>query len=89
MGRDRKYGDVSTTEGFIPSDEPVFMLRARDICSVETIAYYLAQCVEAGSPRQHLDLVLDAVDEFRSWQEAHEDDLKVPDSVRHGGMADA
>jgi hypothetical protein len=89
MGYDRKYGDVSTTEGYIPSDEPVFMLRARDVCSVGTIAHYLALSIEAGSSKEHLDLVLDSVDEFRLWRDAHVDDMKVPDSVRHGGMADA
>jgi hypothetical protein len=90
MGRDRKYGEVTTTEGaYIPSDEPVFMLRARDVCSVGTIARYLVLSVESGADREHLDMVLDSLDEFKAWQNLHEDDMKVPDSVRHGGMADA
>jgi hypothetical protein len=90
MGRDRKYGEVTTTEGaYIPSDEPVFMLRARDVCSIDTIAHYLVMSVAVGADREHLDRVLDSIDEFRAWKDANVSEMKIPDSVRHGGMADA
>lgn len=88
MGYDTKYGYISTSKGSIPEDEPVFMIRARDTTSIDVIANYIALCIKAGSPKRHLDLVLNALEEFQKWQNEHRPELKVPASKRHGGMAD-
>ena len=59
----------------IPSDEPIFILRAQDIHSVEALTEYSNVVCS--------DEVMNAVDErikeFEKWQEEHSDLVKEPD----------
>lgn len=80
MGYDGKYGKVLTEFGHIPDDEPVIVFRARDITTVDLLAYYLMRCVKKGSPKRHLDIITTTVGRFRDWQDAHPDKVRVPDS---------
>lgn len=82
MGYDRKYGRVTTEHGDIPDDEPVIVFRARDRLTPKLLAYYLLLCSKAGTPRRHLELILDSNDLFRTWQEANPDRVRMPDSER-------
>lgn len=88
MGNSRKYGQITTEQGNVPPAEPVFMVRARDITSVDLITDYLTLCVRAGSPRRHLELVMDTLNDFRKYQTANKGELKIPQGRRSGGMAD-
>ena len=82
MGYDGTYGKVTTEHGDIPDDEPVIVFRARDVTTVDVLAYYLMRCAKKGSPTRHLSLVVQAVARFRAWQEENPDKVKVPDSER-------
>ena len=82
MGYDAKYGNVTTTHGSIPDDEPVIVFRARDTTTPDLLAYYLMRCVKKGSPKRHLDLIVATIERFRRWQVENPDQVKVPDSER-------
>jgi hypothetical protein len=82
MGYDRKYGRVVTEHGDIPDDEPVIVFRARDITTKDLLAYYLMRCVKVGSPKRHLDIVVNTLEDFRNWQRNNTSKVKVPDSER-------
>lgn len=75
---DNKYGWVLTEHGNFEPGEPVVVFRAKDVLLPKVLAYYHLFCVKAGSPRRHLDLIMNSRDRVVSWQEDH--DFKVPDS---------
>lgn len=80
MGFDAKYGKVTTEHGDIPDDEPVFVLRARDMATVSTLQTYETICAALGSPQRHLDGIVAARRGIHAWQQEHQDRMKVPDS---------
>ena len=82
MGYDGKYGTITTQFGDIPDDEPVIVFRARDVTTVDLLAYYLMRCIKKGSPQRHLNLIVATVERFKNWQRDHPDEVKVPDSAR-------
>jgi hypothetical protein len=82
MGYDRKYGRVTTEHGEIPDDEPVIVFRARDNLTCPLLSHYRELCEQAGSPQRHLELIEGTYTMFADWQEAHPDQVKVPDSER-------
>lgn len=83
MAIDRKYGRVTIERGNIGEDEPVVVFRAQDGLLCKVLAYYHLFCLKAGSPRRHLDAILDARDAVAAWQD--ENPTKVPssDSLAH------
>lgn len=80
MAIDRKYGRVTTERGDFGEDEPVVVFRARDLTLPKLLAYYHLFCVQAGSPRKHLDLIMATRDDVVRWQSKNEGRLRVPAS---------
>ena len=80
MGKDLKYGRVTTEHGTIGEDEPVVVFRARDINLPKVLAYYHLFCMQEGSPEYHLNLIRESRDEVLAWQDLFSDQVKVPDS---------
>lgn len=78
MGRDGKYGMVTTEHGDIPDGEPVIVFRARDALTPALLDSYYALCKAAGSPQRHLDLIEATRLTFVGWQEKN--GSRVPDS---------
>ncbi len=78
MAIDIKYGKVTTERGTIGEDEPVFVFRAQDRLLPKVLAYYHLFCLRAGSPRHHLDSILEARDAVSEWQS--ENMTKIPTS---------
>lgn len=78
MARDPKYGKVTLEHGNIGEDEIVIVFRARDRLLPKLLAYYHLFCVKAGSPRRHLNIILNARDAVIEWQKSNL--TKVPDS---------
>jgi hypothetical protein len=71
MAHDLKYGKVTTERGDIGENEPVIVFRAQDVLLPKLLAYYHLFCLRAGSPRRHLDLILDSRETVEAWQEVH------------------
>ncbi len=72
MAIDHKYGRVTLEHGTIGEDEPVFVFRATDKFLPKVLAYYHLFCLSGGSPRRHLDIILNGRDTVIAWQERHE-----------------
>lgn len=82
MGRDGKYGTVTTEHGDIPGDEPVIVFRARDRLTPPLLSHYYEMCKATGSPPRHLEMIQGAYKQFVQWQEEHPDEVRQPDSER-------
>jgi hypothetical protein len=78
MAIDRKYGRVTLEHGNIGEDEPVIVFRAKDALLPKVLSYYALFCLKAGSPRRHLTLILDSIDQVKEWQKTN--GSKTPDS---------
>jgi hypothetical protein len=81
MAIDIKYGRVTTERGTIGEDEPVVVFRAQDTLLPKVLAYYLLFCVKAGSPRHHLDAIIDARDAVQAWQSHNRTKTPSSDSL--------
>ncbi len=68
MAIDHKYGRVTLEHGTIEEDEPVVVFRATDSFLPKLLAYYHLFCLRGGSPRRHLDLILNSRDKVLDWQ---------------------
>ena len=78
MAIDAKYGRVTLEHGSIGEDEPVIVFRAKDALLPKLFAYYHLFCLKAGSPKRHLDLILESRERVMDWQ--GKNDTKIPDS---------
>lgn len=78
MAIDNKYGHVTLEHGTIGPDEPVVVFRATDSILPKLLAYYHMFCIKAGSPRRHLDIILDAREKVLIWQ--YENGSRTPSS---------
>ena len=81
MAIDLKYGRVTTEHGTIGEDEPVVVFRAQDETLPKLLAYYHLFCVKEGSPRHHLDAIMDAREKVLEWQKDHHTQTPRSDSL--------
>jgi hypothetical protein len=81
MAVDIKYGRVTTERGTIGEDEPVVVFRAQDELLPKVLAYYHQLCLEEGSPRHHLDGILDAREVVQAWQSLNHTKTPSSDSL--------
>lgn len=79
MGYDGKYGRVTVERGTIGEDEPVIVFRAQDALACPLISAYYKLC-EGRARIEHLAAIEQAYSRFADWQEAHPDQVKVPDT---------
>lgn len=59
--------------------EPVFVLRARDSCSTETLAKWIALCKESGVVQAKITDAESDLARFVEWQDTHQDECRLPD----------
>jgi hypothetical protein len=89
MAYDRKYGEITAEHGDVvhgepgvplnESDEPVFIIRAQDACAVDAVLRYRGAAEDKGASEELLYAVEEAAGAISEWQEAHPDQVKVPD----------
>lgn len=84
VGYDGKYGRVTTQFGDIGEDEPVIVFRAQDQLLPKVLMYYHLFCLKAGSPRKHLDIIVDSIERVKAWQRNNR--TKVPESAGPAGQ---
>lgn len=60
----------------IPDDEPVFILRARDIMAVETLSRYHSRIMD----NEHARAVHFRIEQFERFAKAHPERMKSPDT---------
>lgn len=77
MTVDTKYGRIAI-DG-IPEDEPVFVLRAKDKASVETIKDYRLNARAEGSTDSFCHSVDQVVRDFERWQRTNPAKVRAAD----------
>jgi hypothetical protein len=60
-------------------DEPIFVFRAQDILSVMVLSHYAKLLEDYQQDGSQLVSVVDAANDFRSWQKANPGKVKLPD----------
>jgi hypothetical protein len=84
-GQEPKYGVNENGELYnletgsvIPDDEPVFILRARDIHAVDTLEFYFQQCHVEG----HKQVVSNRIQQFYDFADKNQDRMRYPGQYR-------
>lgn len=80
MAIDLKYGKVTLEHGDIGETEPIVVFRATDRLVPKLLAYYHLFCLREGSPKRHLDLILESRAIFVKWQERNSLEIRTPSS---------
>lgn len=65
----------------IPDDEPIFILRARDVTAVELLKKYGDLVKASGCNTEHRTSVQKRVDQFSKFAADNPDRMKVPDTT--------
>lgn len=74
---------VKTSNGdVIPEDEPVFLLRARDILAISLLRCYSELSHVAGCNSYHFDKLSETIDDFKRFQALHPGRMKQPSVTR-------
>ena len=66
--------------GPVPADEPLFILRGRDVNAVETLFHYKRMANQTGADNNHLEAIERRIKEFSSFAWNHPERMKVPDT---------
>lgn len=77
MAQDSKYGQVDIPG--IPDDEPVFILRGKDLATPDAVRGYADFANDEGSSAEFCNSVLVRADEIQNWQDEHTDLTKAAD----------
>jgi hypothetical protein len=63
----------------LPLDEPVFILRARDVLAPRVVVHWAHLAEQAGSPKEKVHAALVMAKQMADWQARNEHQVKVPD----------
>ena len=66
--------------GPVPADEPLFILRGRDVIARELLKHYRHCAENAGADTNHLEAIERRIKEFSSFAWNHPERMKVPDT---------
>jgi hypothetical protein len=72
--KDKRIIEYSEANGI-----PIFVITAKDFISVSAIEHYRALCKAEECSQEHLSEITSRVDDFRKWQKANPDKVKLPD----------
>ena len=72
------YDRIQDPAGIIPADEPVFLLRARDIAAPGAVRKWAYDALGNGASREIVDAALGQADAMEAWAKEH-GGRKVPD----------
>lgn len=71
------YNRIQDPKNLIPQDEPVFLIRGKDICAPATLEKWCEEARKYGVDQSMIDKVQSHADYIRVWQ--IENESKVPD----------
>lgn len=71
------YNRIQDPAGLIPADEPVFLIRAQDICALHTLHAWMSQAQASGASNEIIKKVKDHIALMTEWRKNHA--VKVPD----------
>lgn len=73
--------------GKIKADEPVFLLRAQDLCSLPALSAYMTACVAEGVQVDFISSIIRASVAFSKFQGSYPERTKKPDLSNAGYVA--
>jgi hypothetical protein len=71
------YDRIQDPAGLIPDDEPVFLIRGKDLCAPRTVRAWASVAHELGASDEIIKAALDQAKRMEAWQTLYES--KVPD----------
>lgn len=71
------YAPIQDPRGLIPEDEPVFLLRAQDICAPELVELWADRAEKRGALQNIVYAARRQAGEMIRWQREHK--VKIPD----------
>ena len=72
----RVYNKISGVD--VPEDEPLFLLRARDVHAIWGLWGYVRACHDGGAPLDHVAAVEHAIALFQEFRRNYPEKLKQP-----------
>jgi len=75
FGREDYDRRINDQELIIPEDEPVFLLRAQDVCAADTVRYWADHAMEAGADIDMVEMAWDMADLMDEWPKKKTSDL--------------
>lgn len=73
------YDGIQDANGKIPADEPVFVIRAKDVSAPRVVAYWARINRRLGADPVMCDAVEAWSESLARWQQQHPEQVKVPD----------
>lgn len=73
-------GRLVGQSGEVPEDEPLFILRGRDMNAVRLLDLYRELCQNNGADKKHLEAVQMRIKAFQKFANEHPERMKVPDT---------
>ena len=71
------YNRIQDPAGLIPEDEPVFLIRGKDVCAPATLEAWCKEAKKYNVDPGMIKIVSDWADRMKVWQIEHES--KIPD----------
>lgn len=72
------YNRIQDPEGLIPEDEPVFLIRAQDVCGPGTVSHWAMMAELFGADPEVVEAARRQAKEMYEWHRKH--GHKVPDT---------
>jgi hypothetical protein len=66
--------------GIVPDDEPLFILRARDVNALAVLSDYLKHAIESGANTEHHEAICRRINDFARFRTEHPKRMKIPDT---------
>ena len=73
------YDRIQDPAGLIADDEPVFLIRAKDLAAVPTVRAYAQFAERVGAKMNIIDSARAWAVKMECWQQEHQLIVKVPD----------
>jgi len=67
----------------IPDDEPLFLLRGRDLLAFKFLGAYVSISKEAGCNAYHFSKLIETIESFLKFKKEHPERMKMP-SITEG-----
>lgn len=71
--------DKNIIKNSVSKNIPIFVLTAKDAISTSTIIKYKDMCRAEECSQEHMANIGKRIDDFRKWQKANPDQVKLPD----------
>jgi hypothetical protein len=78
------HGEIykKSNEEFVPDDEPLFLLRARDMLSLNLLHHYKSISISNDCNDYHFENLDKTIEEFVKFKKEHPERMKMPSTTK-------